>query len=139
MNVIDASVAVKWVYDEPGAREARELLQAQPSLTAPVIWRLETTNALAKKQHQGHLSPQEVRERIDYLATVPIALVDDDELLPEALSLSFQLRHPIYDCLYLALALRETSRVLTADRPFVRAAKRCGYHDTIELVGSDQP
>ena len=139
MNVIDASVAVKWVYEEPGAREARELLETQPNLTAPVIWRLETANALAKKQHQGHLSPQEVKARLGYLAGLPIALVDDDLLLPEALGLSFELRHPVYDCLYLALALRERSRVLTADRPFVKAAERGGYGASIELISPHHP
>ena len=43
---------------------------------------------------------------------------------PEALRLAQLLDHPVYDCVYLALALLREVPVVTADRRFVAAAAR---------------
>ncbi|MCT4364708.1 MAG: type II toxin-antitoxin system VapC family toxin [Synechococcaceae cyanobacterium MAG-AL1] len=40
----------------------------------------------------------------------------DRHLQVEALALACHLNHPVYDCLYLALARREAATLLTADR-----------------------
>lgn len=45
------------------------------------------------------------------------------ELLPAAERLSLDLRHPLPDCLYLALAVRENVPFITADRPLEEAAR----------------
>ena len=48
------------------------------------------------------------------------ALVDrvepDRHLQAEALALAIHLQHPVYDCLYLALARREAATLITTDR-----------------------
>lgn len=41
------------------------------------------------------------------------------ELLEEAWLLAFQLRHAVYDCVFLALALRLNVRLVTADLKFL--------------------
>ena len=138
MSVVDASVAVKWVYGEEGTPEALDVLATETSLTAPALWRLETVNALLRKSREGRLSGEEVRRRVGYLASLPITLADDGSLTPAAITLSLELHHPVYDCLYLALALREGSRLLTADRPFFKAARRGGYAAAVQLIGPDQ-
>lgn len=40
----------------------------------------------------------------------------------EALALACHLNHPVYDCLYLALARREAALLLTADQRLKRLA-----------------
>ena len=40
----------------------------------------------------------------------------DRHLQVEALAMACHLNHPVYDCLYLALAPREAATLLTADR-----------------------
>ncbi len=40
----------------------------------------------------------------------------DRHLQVEALAMACHLNHPVYDCLYLALARREAATLLTADR-----------------------
>ncbi len=47
----------------------------------------------------------------------------EDDLL-EAATLARRLNHPVYNCLYLALALREKTYVVTVDRRFCEAASR---------------
>ncbi len=48
--------------------------------------------------------------------------------LPEAMRLSLQLNHPVYDCLYLALAKRLGTFVVTADAQFGQAVDDHGTH-----------
>ena len=46
-----------------------------------------------------------------------------DDLREPALEMAIELRHPIYDCFYLALAQRQRCALVTADRRFLRVAK----------------
>jgi predicted nucleic acid-binding protein len=45
------------------------------------------------------------------------------ELADAAVALAIRLKHPIYDCFYLALAERERCALITADARLVEAAK----------------
>ena len=53
--------------------------------------------------------------------------------LERALSLAVEIGHPIYDCVYLALALHHETHVVTADRRFAAAAPAGGC-DLIAVV-----
>ena len=46
----------------------------------------------------------------------------DRHLQVEALALACHLDHPVYDCLYLALARREAAVLLTADQKLIALA-----------------
>jgi predicted nucleic acid-binding protein len=56
------------------------------------------------------------------------ALVDrvepDRHLQAEALALAIHLQHPVYDCLYLALARREAATLISADQRLLRLAEQ---------------
>ena len=124
--VVDASVALKWVVDEEGSDAAVAL--AQHELTAPDLFRVECANALWAKARRGELSEEEVVERVRALGTVPLALVAQVELLEEAVGLALMLDHPVYDCLYLALAVQRDAPIVTADRRFFAAAQQNADH-----------
>jgi predicted nucleic acid-binding protein len=49
--------------------------------------------------------------------------------------LAVQSSHPIYDFLYLALALDRRTHVVTDDRRFAAAAARLGLRDNVQLLG----
>lgn len=51
------------------------------------------------------------------MASVPI-----EPFLDRALHLAAQIGHPVYDCIYLALAEHHATHVITADRRFAAAA-----------------
>ena len=80
-------------------------------LDASAVVRLltEVANALWKLQRSGSLVDQ---------------FEPDRELQVEALALACHLDHPVYDCLYLALARREAARNLTADQRLQRLANQ---------------
>ncbi len=119
--VIDASVALKWVLAEPDQAAADALLDED--LIAPSLWLLEAANALWRRNLRGELSVAEARERLSELFNAPVTAIPIEEDLTAAAGLAQRLGHPVYDCLYLALAMREQTQVVTADRRFWAVAQ----------------
>ncbi len=60
-------------------------------------------------------------------------LVPTSVLKDRALAIAIELRHPAYDCFYLALAERNVSRLVTADDRLIR---RCANTSFEKLVRS---
>ena len=121
-SVVDASVALKWVVEEEGSEKAAEL-QGE-SLVAPSIWLIEAGNALWSKARRREITQAEAAERLARLRRAPVRLAGVEQDTEAALELALLLDHPIYDCLYLALALRLEFRLITADKRFHAACGR---------------
>ncbi|MEC4591254.1 MULTISPECIES: type II toxin-antitoxin system VapC family toxin [Nitrospirillum] len=121
LTIIDASVALKWVWMEADSEAAAALLDGRP-LAAPALWLTEAANALWKLAQRQALSADEAEDRLAFLIQAPVRLIDTSPLLPAALRIAQTLQHPLYDCLYLAAALHLSAKVVTADRRFHRAA-----------------
>lgn len=129
--VVDASVAVKWLVDEDGSDRA-ETLKAE-ELHAPSLIRVEVANVLRTLATAGRLKDAEAHLALDLLLDAPVRLHEPtDALMRGALAFGLRLRHPIYDCLYLALAVDLGTRLVTADRKFRRATE--GLADLQGLV-----
>jgi predicted nucleic acid-binding protein len=121
--VVDASVAIRWVVDEPGSALAHRL-RSIDLLVAPAIILAECGNALWRRVRLGLLDAAQARDRLAALRMAPVKLRPDDALAPAALDLALGLDHPICDCLYLALALDETAPLITADRRLLETSRR---------------
>ena len=132
--VVDASVALKWVLDEPGKDAADALLDEE--LVAPALWLIEAANALWRRARRGEISADEAAERLTELHNAPITTVAIEDDLLAAARLANDLGHPVYDCLYLALAIREDTYVVTADRRFHAVVEAAGVHGgRVRLLG----
>lgn len=128
MLVLDASVAVKWLVPEERQLEAEEILVSSIPLTAPAAIVAEVATALSKKVRVDGLSRQHARSSLRLwqgLLNVErrVMVVEDGELLSEALELSLGLNHQLPDCLYLALARHAQCPLVTADTQLVKKAK----------------
>jgi predicted nucleic acid-binding protein len=120
--IVDASVAIKWVVEEDDSDAAHTL--AGREMHAPdLIW-IECANILWKKTVAGDLTLAEAAIILKELRSAPVSLTPCSHLLDAALALSSKLRHPIYDCLYLALAVQKKMPLATADRRLARAVRR---------------
>ena len=137
--VVDASVAIKWIFEEEFSAEARALLDEPDVPIAPALLLMEAGSALWRRRRRGELTSDEVQRLFDVFLDVPIGFVDEAALVGPALDLALALDHPIYDCLYLALALREDVLLATADMPFADTAIRNGYAPRLRLFGTPQP
>jgi predicted nucleic acid-binding protein len=130
--VIDASVALKWVLSEPGSDVAIALRQEE--LIAPVLWLAEAANALWRAARVGQLTANEANDRFAELENAPIISLAMEPYLGRALRVATEINHPIYDCIYLALALHHETHVITADRRFAAIANRPGMSGRVRLL-----
>jgi len=117
--VIDASIAIKWVVEEDGTREALALRQ-QAKLIAPELLVAECANILWKKVQRVELSRDEALLAARLLQGAEIELLSTRSLLEAATRMSIEIDHPAYDCLYLALAVKNKFQFVTADNRFLR-------------------
>lgn len=122
--ILDASVALKLLVHEEGSEAAAALLEG-PKLFAPELIHVEVANALWRMARVGRLSEDEAADALALFGRLPLRRRIDDRVLgPEAFRLARLLDHPVYDCLYLALAMDVGAPVVTADTRFVAAASR---------------
>ncbi len=130
--VVDASVAVKFLVREPSTEDARRLLAIPDALIAPDWILVEAANTFWKKVKRSELLIVHAERHLADLPEFFETLYPASELIGDALNLSFRLRHAVYDCLYLALALREGCRLVTADDGFSAAIVRAGLGESLE-------
>ena len=120
--VVDASVAVKWLVVEEDANVARELATSGQDLHAPRLMASEVANALWRKARVGEIERHAPGILLANVSDMPVCWNDDETVAADAVRLALALDHPVYDCMYLALAHRIDATVVTADRRFVAAA-----------------
>lgn len=137
MIVIDASVAVKWVLQEERSEAAHALQTEQ--MHASELWLAECANVLWKRHRRGELDDAAVAARLDFLSRAPVRTAAIHEDIEQASRLTLALNHPIYDCLYLALALRIDAPLVTDDRGLARAAARGGLEGRVRLLAAPSP
>lgn len=122
--VVDASVAIKWFFEEEQYVEARALLSEGMPIIAPSIVLAEMANAVWKRWRRGELAQEDVKRSMSLLAGPFTTLYPLEDLLGEAGRFAVTLNHPVYDCFYLALARREHAPLVTADRKLAALANR---------------
>ncbi len=129
--VVDASVAVKWLVDEPDSDAARELAASGEELHAPRLMASEFANALWRKARAGQIERADAGAAMALLHDMPLRWNDDETVSADAVRLGLALDHPIYDCVYLALAHRIGATVVTADRRFVTAVAPTDHGEAV--------
>lgn len=122
--VVDASVAVKWILPESGSSAAASLRELNDDLSAPSLITVEVGNALWKAVRRGSVTRSEALEGFEAALISLQSLIPIEELRVRALTLAIELRHPIYDCFYLALAQRENALLVTADEAMIAVARK---------------
>lgn len=132
MIVVDASVAVKWFILEADSDKATALLRSGQKLMAPEIIRVEVAAALSRLFRTGQMPAPTVqtlledwREALAQRAVSLTAILADFDM---AVKLAMDLKHPLQDCLYLALAKRLNAPFLTADKKFFEKIDPQQYH-----------
>jgi predicted nucleic acid-binding protein len=115
--ILDSSVAVKWLIPEEGS-DAAALLVGQTDLFVPTLFHSELANALWKKTRCGEILIEPI---LPHLAELPLLVTTLDEtgVVTRALELAVALNHPVYDCIYLALAEARDDVVISADLKFL--------------------
>jgi predicted nucleic acid-binding protein len=134
--VVDCSVAAKWLLHEAGHAEALHLLQEEKSgkvtLIAPDLLLTEFASLLAKRVRRKQMLPTEARDAFGLLEEYAMILFGTRLLLGAALELALDRHASLWDCVYLALAIENNCRLITADRRLFKSGT--GLHPAIRLL-----
>jgi predicted nucleic acid-binding protein len=122
--VVDASVAVLWLTPEPGSAGAGRLEDSDALLLAPDFLPIEVANVLWKKVRRDEMTARQAEDALTDLTSGALVIMESAPLVIRAMRLAVELGHPVYDCLYLALAREWSATLATADGTLRRAAER---------------
>jgi predicted nucleic acid-binding protein len=135
--VVDASVVLKWVLDEPGRSSSLLLLDAfearETNLLAPDSLMHEVGSVLSRRCRRKLLSVTQAKAAFALLDHRKPLLFGGSVLMTEALTLSVRHSLSYWDGLYVTLALRNDCPLVTADRRLYRAAAH--HFPFVELLG----
>lgn len=132
MRVVDASVVLQWLLEQPSAR-SRKILEGQLNgsepLVAPELLNYEVGNVLVTKVK---LTSQDASELFGHFIDLGIETysLGADEY-QTSLDIACRYKLTVYDASYLALALALEVKLLTADK---RLATRAGPLKTVEGI-----
>ena len=132
--VVDASVALKWFFEEDGSERATELLRLEDELIAPDLICSEVGNATWKRVRNGLISGEEAEAVVGQLLAVPLVLADVRPLLGAAMAIAVEHDRSIYDSVYLALALTRGCQLVTADARMVNALAGTPLADVVRSL-----
>jgi predicted nucleic acid-binding protein len=124
--VIDASVAAKWFLpDEPFSATALELLRRATAGTTdfivPDLFFSECGNILWKAARRKRLSVDETVAAIQVIEELQPLTVPAAGLLEDTLQIARNYDRTFYDSLYLAVAARQQTYLVTADEKLANA------------------
>jgi predicted nucleic acid-binding protein len=122
--VLDASAAVRLILADPAAADLAERVGGAALVLAPELMLTELANTLWKLRQAERLNDLDPQELLAEARELVDRLEPDRHLQAEALALACHLNHPVYDCLYLALARREAASLISSDRRLNALAER---------------
>ena len=121
MIVFDASLALKWYFDEAGGSAAKaELARHGGDIIVPGMFVVEVTAALVRRANIDKALRSTMESALSsFLALIEERFISVDETGTDAMAraarLALDLGHPLKDCIYLALAMKMGCEMLTSD------------------------
>ena len=136
--VIDASVAVKWFFEEHDSERAgvlRDFLaERNTAIHVPDFFDLEVGNVIWKKLRRGEISHSYVDRILTEFQTLPRRRESSGDLLQPAVNLACALGCTVYDASYVALASLRGCSVITADQKLFRVVEKSPWEKRVVLL-----
>ena len=122
MPVVDASVAIDWVAPgvpatAPAVKLLDRLARASVEIVCPRLLFEEVSNALVSgiRRRRWNGAAADASHRL--LMSLPVRIADDQRDLRRAWELARRHdNHPVYDMIYVALAERTATELITGDK-----------------------
>jgi predicted nucleic acid-binding protein len=124
--VVDASLVIKWFVPEMHSDAARRWLDASHDYVAPDLLFSEVGNVVWKKVRRTELEETEGQRLVMDLVHVAVETVATRSLLGDAVVLALTAGITVYDAMYLALAVRLETAVITGDDRFADKVEKHG-------------
>lgn len=116
IRVVDASVAAKWYLQEPFSEECLRLLKSGAPVAVPELIDAQVGHMLWQRVKTHQLSVVEAERILRNLKALPLKRVPIIDLAEDALAVASATTRTFDEALYLALALRNHTQLITADR-----------------------
>lgn len=126
--VVDASVALKWQFeDEEATGQATALLQdfvcGKNELISLALFTYEIINAINTAINKKRIGEEAGHRAINYLTSLGVELRSFGDLVGPTFFMARQYNLSTYDCAYMALAEKEKCDFLTGDKKLFNAVK----------------
>jgi predicted nucleic acid-binding protein len=136
--VIDTSVAIKWYIPETHSVEAKAYIAKGVDRHAPDYLLAEAASVVLKRLRTRdvklRLSDDEGRMVMAALKVSPIQLHESRPLIDPAFAMAEKIGASLYDCLFLALAIRLGGQLVTADQKLFKKIKISQHADRARWV-----
>ena len=129
-RIVDASVACKWFFEEDLSVEALALAATQYVLFAPDLIIAECADVAWRRVRDGQISLDHAEAFLEALPAWFEILTPSVQLHETAFRIAHTLNHPVYDCLYIALAARDAAPLVTADATLARRVRNAPLGET---------
>ena len=138
--IVDASVVVKWFVPEIHSAAARRLLALPHEYIAPDLLFAETANTIWKKIRRKELTNEDGQRLVADIGRIAVDTFPCRVLAEDAHALANATGRTVYDAMYVALAVRFDTRLLTADDRLDAALKAVpAIASHIQLVQTLEP
>ena len=125
--VLDASIILKRFLPEENSPSIRSFIPYGAQQLAPSIVEFELRSALCKHVGRGNLGKEMLDEAIsvwdEMVSDNWLEVIQTHEYINDAVELSCLLKHPLYDCCYIAVARKENCALITADKKLYERGK----------------
>ena len=122
--VIDASVIIKLLVDEPLSDRADRLFEQlaenfESSFFVPDLLYIECANVLWKYTRRFGMTETEAKEKLEEIYSLAVVAIPIVEHLPKALEIAIKNEISVYDGCYIAVAVFVKAPLVTADDKLV--------------------
>lgn len=130
--VLDASIALSWVLDNPVpqyALDVREQMLTGKRGLVPALWHLEVANGLTMAERRGDLDAADVMDALEQIGLTARSRLDIESKVistEEALKSARAFRLTASDAVYLGLSVETGLALATLDKSLRSAAIKAG-------------
>ena len=121
--VVDASVCIKWAFNEEGSEMARQMLQDYRDnkilLVSPDLWEYEITNVLASAVKRKKISSTQSFNFLELFLESKPEMVSISDILNHCLENAQKYEISAYDSAYVTLAKENNMVLISADDKLV--------------------
>ena len=137
--VIDASVAAKWFVQEDLRADAARLFDQTSQRLAPDWIVQEVAHVAFKKWRDGEIGSDQASAMVRSLPGFMTELHPSMDLVDRAFTIAMAIRHPVYDCLYVACAETTDATLVTADRQLCEAVAGTRFAPLVRHLSDFSP
>ena len=132
MIVLDASITVSWLLDEPSASDLESVLRTE-RIIVPSHWTVEVGHAILKALRRNTIRQEQLIGIASDLDGLSISIQPPIDVAAIAPLLNFAWEHGLtmYDAAYVQLARNRTAKLATLDKAMGQTAAKLG----IEILG----